>query len=336
MKLAFNSSVNSRVKDCDLRSSAPRVRPLLAAGIALAGAGLIAANPVAPSIAGLAERAVELTSVADAVGLAPYGWFDVLAQTATQLGITLQDWLADPFPIVSQLITNLGIYGDITLTSLIDAAGGLGTFLFGTDPGDLVPSLDALITDLQAGDFYSGPDSGVAADLNNIFFNGIYYAGYGLVHGGIFTIPVDIANHVQAIACTLFGYCFEDLPAPTELVNIGYPGGDATTLASIFAGAVGSFEAGIYQAGASAEAAVEAFDAGKYATGLVDILDIPSSYTYGLLDGIVDGCFDQPGLLTAIDGFNAFEPVAGGLFPALFIALPQAIANDMASMVLIP
>ncbi len=306
-------------------TSSRSLRGAMATVLAVAGAGVIAMNPATPGVAGLAERAIEvqLTGAFDdvdalatqaavgTVGVAPYNFLDVATEAFQNVEQTAEQWLADPFPILSQLGTNWLDYGEAAAKSLLYAGGGLADFVFGSSAQagqeSLGPLVESLIGNVQAGDFYPG----AAQDLAQIMGGFIEFPGEGLVSGGIFDIPIDISAHIDNVVNTVFG------SGPAGLL-------------SIFGGVVGSvLEAPILQTGAAFEAGATAWEAGNYLTALGDFAQMPASFAYGLLNGIDDptnGLYFA-GLLTAADTFSQ----SGGLLANLAIVLPQQIAADLAS-----
>ncbi|MEZ0364078.1 outer membrane porin GjpA [Mycobacterium sp. pUA109] len=86
-------------------------RPWITAGVALAGASLIAVTPVtAPPRPDVALPDIEFTA-----GLDPITpWVDVIQQASTNVSDLVTAWSSDPFPIIRQIATNqIGYLEDI-------------------------------------------------------------------------------------------------------------------------------------------------------------------------------------------------------------------------------
>ncbi|OHV05057.1 outer membrane porin GjpA [Mycobacterium talmoniae] len=86
-------------------------RPWVTAGVALAGASLIAVTPVtAAPLPDVAPPEIQLTA-----GLDPITpWVDVIQQASTNVSDLFAAWSSDPFPIIRQVATNqIGYLEDI-------------------------------------------------------------------------------------------------------------------------------------------------------------------------------------------------------------------------------
>lgn len=106
-------------------------RPWVAAGVALAGAGLISAAPVAQPLPDIAAPTVQLTSGFDPLGL----WVDVLKTAADNALTIARAYFEAPYPVAQQVIVN--------------QVGFLGDFL--RNPGSIGSILAQMWDNLQAG-----------------------------------------------------------------------------------------------------------------------------------------------------------------------------------------
>ncbi|MED5815117.1 hypothetical protein VST63_22380 [Mycolicibacterium sp. 050232] len=141
------------------------LRPYVTAGVAIAGASVIAVTPITPTPNALAAQtpaihsssaAVELTALADALDTTsfvdPIGyWGEVLATTQTNLLALVDAASANPFPVLSQVIENQTGYADTIGTALSAAAQKLETWATGTGNGTLSNSLEQVTQYLEAG-----------------------------------------------------------------------------------------------------------------------------------------------------------------------------------------
>lgn len=170
-----------------------RATGLLAAGIAMAGAGVIAVSPVAPMATAAAHQAaVELTATTD----------ENLAG--------IMDLISGPNPIFTALGELGSYYGDVTSGSLDGFTTGLETMWSG---GGRVIGLENLIP--QVMEFLQQGDSLNAWNLinNDILYNmnGIFQPlfdhtvrGTGEFVPGVFGIGADM-THVWAAVQEVFG-----------------------------------------------------------------------------------------------------------------------------------
>ena len=149
-----------------------RLRPYLAAGVAIVGASLIAVNPVGPTVAAVQERAVQLASLgadeigdglgtaaqsipADTATLNPFSeGINVLGTAFDNVGQIGDQILADPFPILSQLLTNQLGYADTISTSLQAVGQTLDQFVTGDGAYDLAPTSSGGVRRSRGGQYH--------------------------------------------------------------------------------------------------------------------------------------------------------------------------------------
>lgn len=91
------------------RFRAGRTARLTAAGIALAGAGLVAVHPVAPGLQEARHQAVQLTAGFDGF----FGWSSVFERGAENLEALFNN--ANVFDVVGQVASNWGDYGQLII-----------------------------------------------------------------------------------------------------------------------------------------------------------------------------------------------------------------------------
>ncbi len=295
--------------------SSTRMRPYLAAGVAMMGASLIAVNPLTPTIANdIQERAVRLTDsvVADVgdfaanVGTALPGsldmsglaiaaasippavnpiveWLNVFQTAGSNLQSIADTWLADPFPVLAQVASNQIGFADTLGSNLQTLGNGVYDLLTQTLP----PQITTLIDGIQAG---------------------------------------DIASSVSTFNSSLI---FDLLPLATPLLNIADIPGEmltnlSTTVSDNLANSVLTFLLGFNgmifaQSQGTAnglQLALDAYNAGQYPTALVDLLNVPALSVGGYLNGST-GPFDLGVLQT------------GGLVDALVNEIPQDFAKSL-------
>ena len=171
------------------------LRPYATAGIALVGASVIAATPLAPpptemegAITRASSAAVELTAAVDPVA----AWADLITRTPESL-LALGGLLADnPAPILGQIVANWSGYAQTYSTALQSAGTGLSNFLTTTLPMVLQNFSDQLMS----GDMY-----GASQTFSNALFNLAFGAGFPMLD--VFSIPVEITQNLANTVASL-------------------------------------------------------------------------------------------------------------------------------------
>lgn len=318
-------------------------RPYLTAGVALAGAGIIAAPPVAqhlPEIqasevrlanaeesitdlfSGAANGAANLASAASAAdvpgslfsplaaaaGSDPYfvnplqTWVDVFANSAANLQTIGADWANIPAVLAQQVAANWIEYANLYVGAYQAAANGAVNFytsvaVHGT-PTTFWPLMTTILSDFQTG------------DLINAFED----LGYALIQGPIqqifepmeqtLNIPVDITQNIATTTSNLIG---------TQLTS-----GISALGASLEVGAIPSFFEGL---GAGLQPAYDAFAAGDFPGGVLNVLNTPGVAVDYLLNGVPGG--GATGLLSPENGSLDID---SGLLSVLVNYIPQQLA----------
>jgi hypothetical protein len=286
-------------------SPATRLRPYLAAGVAIVGASLIAVNPVGPPVAAIQERAVQLASlgadeIGDGLGTAAQGipadiatlnpfseWTNVLGTAFDNVGQIGDQILADPFPILSQSLTNQLGYADTISTSLQAVGQTLDQFVTGDGAYDLVPTLQGAFADLAAGDV-----TGAAADINSILTS--VTIGPALDLEPALEIPGEITTNLNNAVQSLL---------------------DPLTV--LILGLVSTPEGVIDTLGNSGQAFVDAAGAGEPLQALSALINTPAEAVGALLNGVPD------------QGYVGLIEPAAGFLQTLAVDLPQTIAQAL-------
>lgn len=286
-----------------LRSWGPatRMRGCVAGAVAVAGAGLIVTNPLAPLVGdGAVHRDVQLVSadaVADlAAATDPVSeWSSVISQAVTNIQAIGAEIQADPLPVLSEVIANQLAFGQTIGSNLSDLANGLNT-LFTTE---LPAQFQDLITGIDAGD--------ISVSVNN-FTEGLLIdllpGASSLVN--ISEIPGEIAQNLANVLTN-------------DLSNVVLTGLLSPTAALL----------GTMQAFAdSAQSIVDALDAGQTEAAFTDLLNIPAVLTGAFLNGY--DATDTLGISYA-GVLSTFETgISPGLLDELLVQLPQEIAQTLA------
>ncbi|MFY2861305.1 hypothetical protein ACOJVU_16520 [Mycobacterium sp. THU-M104] len=278
--------------------SAMRMRPYLAAGVAVVGAGLIAVNPVAPIIAAdISEPAVRLTGAAAASigeftiniaaalpGALDMGdastaaasippavnpiveWLNVFSGAFTNVDEIATQWLADPFPILLQMFSNQIGFANDAGSNLQTLAADIDTVL----TRQLPANFETLFAGIQAGD----------ASQSVYTFSQALLADLAPLQ-----TPLSNLANIPGEMLTNLGNAVDQIP--DILVSML---GDVFT--AILAGAQGA----VY----GLQLALDAAIVGQFDTALVDLLNVPAMTVGGFLNGVTVPS-DVPGLLTWSD-----------------------------------
>lgn len=112
------------------------LRPFTTAGIALVGAGVIAVSPLAPppvatsATTTMSAASVALTASSSFVDPIAY-WGEVLELAGTNLSTHFEAAIADPFPVLGQVVENQVGYANTIITALSTTSQRLDAFVKG-------------------------------------------------------------------------------------------------------------------------------------------------------------------------------------------------------------
>lgn len=271
------------------------LRPYTTTGIALVGASVIALTPIAPSPAALSAPAlssvvstaqVQLTAVADPLTR----WGQVINNTTSNLGELGEYWMADPFPIATELITNVQTYARMIATALPATVTNLQRWA-NTQMG---PAIQKAIGELMAGQpeqasrTITGPLGFVAFQL--------------LPMMDLLRIPNLMIDHIYSVA--------------KNIVSVA-------VLGNFVSLPLGYLNMAINSLGTSAQVALDAFKSGDIVGGLSAIVNVPADLINNVLNsagGIFD--FRRAGATGSL--------IVGGAILNLLIKLPRKIAEGIA------
>jgi hypothetical protein len=287
----------------DMRSSgtATRTRACLAGAVAFVGAGLIAANPLAPVMGtNVVHRDVQLVSVDALADLAAATdplteWSSVITTAITNIEGIGTEIQADPLPVLSEVLANQLAFGETIGSNLSDLASGLNTLF--TD--QLPDQLQTLFAGIDAGD--------ISVSVNN-FTEGLLIdllPGAGSLVN-ISEIPGEIAQNLANVLSN-------------DLSNVAL-----VSLLSPVAALLGTTQA----FADSTQSIVDALDAGQTDAAFTDLLNIPAALTGAFLNGYdaTDTLgISYAGILSTFDSGNG-----AGLLDEFLVQLPQEIAQTLA------
>lgn len=305
MELVQDAGQQVVVIEAGLSSAATRWRPYLALGVAIASAGLIAVNPIAPvGSAGLAvgsnlaHRAVRLSTAAADLASATdplTEWSNVITAALTNIQQIGGEMQADPLPVLAQVIANQLAFTDTIDTNLQSLLSTVNTLV----SSELPQALQTLISGIDAGEIGSSVNNFTSSLLLDLL-----PAATPLVN--IFDIPGEIAqNLANVVTNQLPNVGLEVLLAPLGLLF-----GTSQALAD------------------DSQSIVDALDAGQYSTAVTDLLNMPAIATGALLNGydaIATYDISYAGLLT-----SAESGLGSGLLDELLVQIPQQIASTLA------
>lgn len=247
------------------------LRPYATAGIALVGASVIAATPLAPpptemegAITRASSAAIELTAAVDPIA----AWSNLFTRTPESL-LALGNLLAEnPAPILGQIVANWSGYGQTLGTALQAAGTGLSTYL----TTQLPTYLQTFSNQLAAGD-----TQGAADTFNTAVFGLMFGAGFPMLN--VLSIPAAITQNLANAVATL-GPSFVGVVA-----GVG--------LSALFL-----IEATSLSVADSAQPIVDAIKAGDPLGAFNALVAMPATVVDGVLNGHEHGDGLFSGLLT--------------------------------------
>ncbi|HEY9264816.1 MAG TPA: hypothetical protein VIQ11_09450 [Mycobacterium sp.] len=280
------------------------VRSYLTAGVALAGASVIAVSPVVVTKSDTTMVALPTSSVAVELTAAVNpitAWADVFAsaaENAVSIGNTV---LQDPAPLLRQLFRNQLGYGETLFTAAQGVVEGAVAYLDPANEFGFWADIRKAGTQLAAGNI-GGAVTTVASALT---LGPLFSIGIPLLTSGLLEIPATIAQNFANVVKALT---------------------DVATVLPIVTGALGAVLAPINAIGDTIGAAFNALGAGNLVDAVVNLINIPAAAVGALLNGYTNSeGTPYPGLLTFSE-----EPFSAGLVQSLLVTLPKAIAAAIA------
>lgn len=275
------------------------VRSYLTAGVALAGAGVIAIAPtVAPppptvAAAPLTSVAVDLSAAVNPIA----AWVNVFTGAAENLGGLGNAWLQDPFPLLRQaLINGLG-YGGTLVAAVGGAVDGALQYLDFSNEAGLWAQLGSAVEQLFQGEIAAAFNSLTDALVTGPIFN----IGFPIFTSGLLDVPAKVTQNVANVMKTLF---------------------NLETMLPLVLGAVAPVMGSLAATGDTLQAAFDSLMEGKLIDAVTNLINLPAVVIGAVLNGYnkFDGTW-MPGIFS----FNE-DPFQGGLLQSLFVTLPKALA----------
>jgi hypothetical protein len=283
------------------------VRPFVTGGIALVGASVIAVSPIAPPLSDIhlpspaqVTAAAELAAFVNPIG----NLVNVISTSVNNLGTTAGQIIADPVPVLQQIVANqLGIANTLGTA----AQGVINSIATSTFPASLQTAL---------GQLAQGDINGAVQTLNLA----VTIAALGLLTPlqPVLLIPSVIAQNVLNVTNTL----------PNVVLDLGL-------------GVLSTTQGVTTQMGESAQAFLDAVNHGDVVTALSTVLNAPIDLAGAFLNGIASG---NVGILSPAFGLLNTLTVAIPKMIAAALALgapvvtpaPAALKSNLKSASAVP
>lgn len=286
---------------------------VLIAGVAIAGASVVAVNPVVPTLTEVKESAVELTAWANPVTT----WENTLRTVFESAAARVADIENISIPAIGDIITNESIRTEF-VRAITNPIPGFAEFLFDS-PQYAVTLVEALGGSVVGGLLQSVMLPTAAIDIASQLINGGFTPAWGAVNYwaistladvgfpllNAFRIPGDIARNFGADS---IGNVIDALLVGTTAAGYAY----SVLIPPLTAG---------YQIAESLDGMVAALSTGDLTTALSDFVNMPARVT----NAFFNGYYTEYGGGQFLDGVFS----EGGLVHGLFVGLPQAIAEAL-------
>ncbi|TQK29582.1 hypothetical protein [Arthrobacter sp. SLBN-53] len=275
------------------------VQPRLKIGIAVAGASAIALAPIIQPMPDIAEplaRSVSTAAVALSATTNPIEqWLQIINTAIANGGALAQTYLANPAPILRQLILNGIGYGEQTFTALQSTVTALIDNLRFDNPGGLPVNVQNAWDQIMAGDIANGLPA-----LYGAFTGYFLFSAFPLIN--LLEIPStmaqNFANVVEAGVQGALGLVFGTLSIPAAVV-----GATADQLQSI----------------------LNAVQTGDWLGAINDAFGVPGAMVGAFFNGFGfnAGLLSPDGLIDmAIRALNSVAEALGAAPPAAAMAAP--------------
>ncbi len=196
------------------------VQPRLKIGIAVAGASAIALAPIIQPMPDIAEplaRSVSTAAVALSATTNPIEqWLQIINTAVANGGALAQTYLANPAPILRQLILNGIGYGEQTFTALQSTVTALIDNLRFDNPSGLPMNLKNAWDQILAGDITNGLPAIYSAVAGYVLFSAFPLINLLEIPS---TMAQNFANAVEAGVQGALGLVFGALAIPPAIVE---------------------------------------------------------------------------------------------------------------------
>lgn len=169
--------------------------PYLAAGVALIGASAIAISPVAPPMPDITVPAVSTAEVSLSAATDPIqAYVQLVTNTFTNVSTLIGQELADPAPILRQVIDNQIATAVSLGSALQDSAVALGNALDPSNPYSIPSLLQLAVSNLLSGDI-----NGAVANAWSAFLTPVVGVGLPLLEPITAAIRQPIQNVLNVV-----------------------------------------------------------------------------------------------------------------------------------------
>ncbi|WP_131701322.1 hypothetical protein [Mycolicibacterium neoaurum] len=275
------------------------VQPRLKIGIAVAGAGAIALAPVIQPMPDIAEplaRSLSTATVALSATTNPIEqWLQIINTAIANGGALAQTYLANPAPILRQLILNGIGYGEQTFTALQSTVTALIDNLRFDNPSGLPMNLKNAWDQIMAGDITNGLPALYSAVAGYALFSAFPLINLLEIPS---TMAQNFANAVEAGVQGALGLVFGALAIPPAIV-------EATAV--------------------QFQSVLNAVQTGDWLGAINDTFGIPGAMVGAFFNGFGfnAGLLSPDGLIDmAIKAMNSIAEALGAVPPAAAMAAP--------------
>lgn len=283
------------------------LRPYVTAGVALAGASVIAISPISPVTPDIHaptisthSAAVDLAAAVNPIGDPISAWVTTLANAGQNLGALGGQVIDNGAPILTQIIANQVGYANLVGTGFENFRAGFETYLNATLPFYMQ----------YASDFLK------AGQIGEAFSWGVVYPIVGAV-----TTMMPLVNNLKipGMIAQNVANALQTIPAAIQPIGLGA----ILTLANPF-----------HTFGAQLQSISDAVNAGDPLSAVNAVLNIPAAMTDTFLTGVLkpyNGFFDT-GLIASLvvdlprTIAEALKPPAPPVAPAAVESAPDTLA----------
>ncbi|WP_348727538.1 hypothetical protein [uncultured Mycolicibacterium sp.] len=274
----------------------------LTAGVALAGASVIAVSPVVAtplSPPGVNTHPAFSVSTADlqlATTVNPIAaWAEVVSAAYGNVAALGEEVLSDPAPILRQFILNQLSNGEAVVSAATGAIGGFLEYISPDNAFGLGAQLRTAAEQLSSGNIAGAIETATQA----LFLAPVISVAFPVLSSGLLEIPGTIAQNFANVVKTVT---------------------DPNTVLPIALGALGTVLAPVNAFGDSLQETFDALGDGDLGAALNAIINIPAAVVGAVLNGYTNLAGSVfPGLFSE-----------DGLVHALVVTLPRAIAAAIA------
>ena len=274
----------------------------LTAGVALAGASVIAVSPVVAtplSPPGVNTHPAFSVSTADlqlATTVNPIAaWAEVVSAAYGNVAALGEEVLSDPAPILRQFILNQLSNGEAVVSAATGAIGGFLEYISPDNAFGLGAQLRTAAEQLSSGNIAGAIETATQA----LFLAPVISVAFPVLSSGLLEIPGTIAQNFANVVKTVT---------------------DPNTVLPIALGALGTVLAPVNAFGDSLQETFDALGDGDLGAALNAVINIPAAVVGAVLNGYTNLAGSVfPGLFSE-----------DGLVHALVVTLPRAIAAAIA------